>query len=59
MTKDNFFDLVKNTNFDATTKQLFMTSYSIGYDQGKMEMLKEVIERLDFSLNKENKYESR
>lgn len=48
MTKDDFFDLVKNTNFDEATKQLFMTSYSIGYDQGKVETLKEVIERLDY-----------
>ena len=49
MKKDDFIELVKSTNFDEGTKQLFMTSYSIGYDQGKIETLKEVIERMDYS----------
>jgi hypothetical protein len=49
MNKDDFIELVKNTNFDEGTKQLFMTSYCIGYDQGKIETLKEVIERMDYS----------
>jgi len=49
MKKDDFIELVKSTNFDEGTKQLFMTSYFIGYDQGKIETLKEVIERMDYS----------
>jgi hypothetical protein len=49
MKKDDFIELVKNTNFDEGTKQLFMTSYCIGYDQGKIETLKEVIEKLDYA----------
>jgi len=49
MKKDDFIELVKSTNFDEGIKQLFMTSYSIGYDQGKIETLKEVIERMDYS----------
>jgi hypothetical protein len=49
MKKNDFFELVKNTNFDEATKQLFITSYCIGYDQGKIETLKEVIERMDYS----------
>ena len=48
MKKDDFIELIKSTNFDEGTKQLFMTSYSIGYDQGKIETLKEVIERMDY-----------
>jgi hypothetical protein len=48
MKKDDFIELVQNTKFDEGTKQLFMTSYSIGYDQGKIETLKEVIERMDY-----------
>lgn len=53
MQKSEFVELVKSTTFDESMKQLLLTSYSIGYDQGKVETLKEAIERIDwFSLER-------
>lgn len=52
MTKDDFVKLVESTSFDSATKQLFMTSFCIGYDQGKLDNLKEVIIQIDKMLLK-------
>jgi len=47
MTNDDFVEMVNKTGFDAATKQLLITSYSIGYDQGRVEQMKVVIDRMD------------
>jgi hypothetical protein len=50
MQKNDFIELIRKTSFDEGTKQLFMTSYSIGYDQGKIESIKELIEKIQINL---------
>lgn len=47
MKKDDFLEMIKKTGFDELTKQLFITSYFIGYDQGKVDQMKNVIQRMD------------
>lgn len=47
MKQDDFLAMVKKTGFDEMTKQLLITSYFIGYDQGKVEQMLNVIERMD------------
>lgn len=48
MKKNDFVEMVKLTTFDESIKQLLLTSYSVGYDQGKIEALKEAINRIDY-----------
>lgn len=48
MRKNEFVEMIKETEFDESIKQLLLTSYSIGYDQGKVDTLKEAIERIDW-----------
>jgi hypothetical protein len=50
MQKNDFIEMIKKTNFDEATKQLFMTSYCIGYDQGKVESIKELVEKIQINL---------
>jgi hypothetical protein len=47
MRQDDFVEMVKKSGFDEGMKQLFITSYCIGYDQGKIEQMKIVIDRMD------------
>jgi hypothetical protein len=47
MKQDDFVEMVKKSGFDEGMKQLFITSYCIGYDQGKIEQMKIVIDRMD------------
>jgi hypothetical protein len=47
MKKDDFLAMIKKSGFDEGMKQLFITSYCIGYDQGKVEQMKNVIDRMD------------
>lgn len=47
MKKDDFLQMIKETGFDEGIKQLLVTSYFIGYDQGKIEQMKDVINRMD------------
>lgn len=48
MKQNDFITLVLETKFDENIKQLLITSYNIGYDQGKVETLKEAINRIDW-----------
>lgn len=47
MKKDDFLEMIKKSGFDEGMKQLFITSYFIGYDQGKVEQMRNVIDRMD------------
>lgn len=47
MKKDDFLEMIKKTEFDELTKQLFITSYFIGYDQGTIDQMNNVIRRMD------------
>jgi hypothetical protein len=47
MRQNDFVEMVKKTGFDEATKQLLITSYFIGYDQGKIEQMRDVIDRMD------------
>jgi hypothetical protein len=47
MKKDDFLAMIKKSGFDEGMKQLFITSYCIGYDQGKVEQMKIVLDRMD------------
>jgi hypothetical protein len=47
MKKDDFLAMIKKSGFDEGMKQLFITSYCIGYDQGKVEQMKNVLDRMD------------
>lgn len=47
MTRIDFEMMVNNTSFDAATKALFMTSYDMGFMQGKIEQMYDVIDRID------------
>jgi hypothetical protein len=47
MKKDDFLEMIKKSGFDEGMKQLFITSYCIGYDQGKVEQMKIVLDRMD------------
>jgi hypothetical protein len=47
MKQDDFIEMIKKSGFDEGMKQLFITSYCIGYDQGKVEQMKNVIDRMD------------
>ena len=47
MRKDDFLEMIKKSGFDEGMKQLFITSYCIGYDQGKVEQMKIVLDRMD------------
>lgn len=46
MNKTQFIDLINATEFDQDTKNLFITSYSIGYSQGKFDQMEAAIEIL-------------
>jgi hypothetical protein len=46
MNKTQFIDLINSTLFDDDTKNLFITSYSIGYSQGKFDQMEAAIEIL-------------
>lgn len=46
MNKIQFIDLINATEFDQDTKNLFITSYSIGYSQGKFDQMETAIEIL-------------
>jgi hypothetical protein len=46
MNKTQFIDLINATEFDQDTKNLFITSYSIGYSQGKFDQMETAIEIL-------------
>jgi hypothetical protein len=47
MKKDDFLAMIKKSGFDEGMKQLFITSYCIGYDQGKVEQMKNVLNHMD------------
>jgi Cu2+-containing amine oxidase len=47
MKKDDFLEMIKKSGFDEGMKQLFITSYCIGYDQGKVEQMKNVLNHMD------------
>jgi Cu2+-containing amine oxidase len=47
MRKDDFLEMIKKSGFDEGMKQLFITSYCIGYDQGKVEQMKNVLNHMD------------
>jgi hypothetical protein len=47
MTRIDFETMVNKTSFDAATKALFMTSYDLGFMQGKIEQMHNVIDRID------------
>lgn len=44
MNKTQFIDLINATAFDEDTKNLFITSYSLGYSQGKFDQMEKAIE---------------
>ncbi len=46
MNKTQFIDLINATSFDQDTKNLFITSYSLGYTQGKFDQMEKAIEIL-------------
>jgi hypothetical protein len=46
MNKTQFIDLINQTSFDQETKNLFITSYSLGYTQGKFDQMETAIEIL-------------
>jgi hypothetical protein len=46
MNKTQFIDLINATEFDQDVKNLFITSYSIGYSQGKFDQMEAAIEIL-------------
>ena len=46
MNKTQFIDLINATSFDQDTKNLFITSYSLGYSQGKFDQMEAAIEIL-------------
>lgn len=46
MNKTQFIDLINATSFDEDTKNLFITSYSLGYSQGKFDQMEKAIEIL-------------
>jgi hypothetical protein len=46
MNKTQFIDLINATEFDQDTKNLFITSYSLGYSQGKFDQMEAAIEIL-------------
>lgn len=48
MKKNDFVEMVQSTTFDEGIKQLLLTSYCVGYDQGKVDTLKEAIEKIDW-----------
>lgn len=47
MTRIDFETMVNNTSFDAATKALFMTSYDMGFMQGRIQQMYDVIDRID------------
>jgi len=47
MKKEDFLAMIKKSGFDESTKQLFITSYCTGYDQGKAEQMNKVIAHMD------------
>jgi hypothetical protein len=47
MRQDDFVEMVKKSGFDEGMKKLFITSYCIGYDQGRVEQMRNVIDRMD------------
>jgi Cu2+-containing amine oxidase len=47
MKQDDFIEMIKKSGFDEGMKQLFITSYCIGYDQGKVEQMKNVLNHMD------------
>jgi|APGre2960657404_1045060.scaffolds.fasta_scaffold00314_15 hypothetical protein len=47
MTQIDFEAMVNNTSFDAATKALFITSYEMGFMQGRLEQMYNVIDRMD------------
>lgn len=46
MNKTQFIELINATSFDQDTKNLFITSYSLGYCQGKFDQMETAIEIL-------------
>lgn len=46
MNKTQFIDLINATSFDQDTKNLFITSYCLGYSQGKFDQMEKAIEIL-------------
>ena len=47
MTRIDFETMVNNTSFDDATKALFMTSYDMGFMQGRIQQMYDVIDRID------------
>lgn len=47
MKQNDFVEMVNKTEFDAAMKQLLITSYNIGYDQGRVEQMINVIDRMN------------
>lgn len=47
MKRKDFEEMVNATSFDAASKALFMTSYDMGFMQGRVEQMYDVIDRID------------
>ncbi len=47
MKREDFEKMVMETSFDAASKALFMTSYDMGFMQGRIEQMYDVIDRID------------
>lgn len=44
MNKTQFIELINATSFDQDTKNLFITSYSLGYSQGTIDQMEKAIQ---------------
>ena len=49
MQRDEFIKMVMETNFDIEIKNLFITSFDMGYREGQIEQLTKTINAFDSS----------
>lgn len=56
MQRDEFMEMVNNTGFSDNTKQLFLISYDMGFDAGRIFQMQKAIDIMDlYQAEKETK----